>query len=105
MEPQLIPLRADTLRILRTMGEHRPILMLRGDDDGYGTRWLLDGEQIQPVIAKYLMAGGFVCDRGSTDFGARCLGLTEAGRSFRARGERWWSGLGFFERLAVTLFG
>ena len=42
---------------------------------------------------------------GSTEFGARCLGLTEAGRSFRARGERWWSGLGFFERLAVTLFG
>lgn len=108
MEPTahpLIPNRADTLRVLRAMGEYQPILMLRGDDDGYGTRWVLDGQQVQPVIAKYLMAEGLLSDSGPTEFGARRLALTEAGRIFRTNGVNWWSGLGIFQRVWVTLFG
>lgn len=100
-----IPNRADTLRILRGMGERTPILMLIGDDDGYGTRWLLEGQQIQPAIARYLMDTGFLADAGATQFGARLLNLTESGERFRETGLRWWQGLSFLEKVGVTLFG
>jgi len=87
------------------MGDFRPILMLTGDDDGYGTRWVLDGQQVQPGIARYLMAENYVADSGATEFGARTLALTESGRDFRERGLRWWAALGWVQRLQVRLFG
>ena len=101
----LIPNRAQTLEILRLMGRHRPLLMLLGDDDGYGTRWLLDGEQVLPGIAKYLMEGGFIADSGATEFGARKLALTESGKRFRDNGVIWWKSLGFLQRLKITILG
>lgn len=100
-----IPNRAETLKVLRLMGDFQPILMLTGDDDGYGTRWVLDGQQVQPAIAQYLMAEGFVADVGVTEFGARKLALTGAGRDFRERGLRWWRSLGLLQRLNITVFG
>jgi hypothetical protein len=33
-----IPARAETLKILRLMGDYRPMLMLRGESDGCGAR-------------------------------------------------------------------
>jgi len=101
----LIPNRAQTLDVLRLMGTHRPILMLPAADDGYGTRWVLDGQQVQPGIAKYLMEFGFVADTGATEFGARTLKLTDSGNRFRENGILWWASLGFLERLKITLFG
>lgn len=100
-----IPKRAETLQILSLMGEFEPILMLVGDDEGYGTRWLIAGQQIQPAIARYLMESGFIAERGKTEFGARKLALTDIGREFRDKGQRWWSGLNFLEKLKITLFG
>lgn len=100
-----IPDRAETLKVLRLLGPHRPMLMLKGDDDGYGTRWVVEGQQVQPAIASYLMAAGFVADVGATEFGARRLFLTESGLRFRENGLRWWSGLGWLERIKVMLFG
>ena len=38
-----IPRRAETLQVLRLIGERQPLLMLSGSDDGYGTRWTLGG--------------------------------------------------------------
>ena len=101
----LIPNRAQTLDVLRLIGTYRPILMLPGDDDGYGTRWVLDGQQVQPGIAKYLMEAGFIADSGATEFGARRLALTDSGKLFRENGVRWWQSLGFLERLRITFFG
>ncbi|SBT03806.1 conserved hypothetical protein [Candidatus Accumulibacter aalborgensis] len=101
----LIPNRAQTLEVLRLMGTHRPILMLPGNDDGYGTRWVLDGQQVQPWIAKYLMKAGFLADTGATEFGARTLTLTESGNRFRRNGVLWWKSLGFLERLTITILG
>jgi len=100
-----IPNRADTLRVLRAMGDYEPIMMLAGSDDGYGSRWTLAGQQVQPAIARYLMEAGFVAERGRTDFGARCLALTPAGRDFRQRGIAWWRGLGWLEKVRAVLFG
>lgn len=100
-----IPSRAQTLDVLRHMGTYRPMLMLRGSDDGYGTRWLLDGMQVQPGIARYLMEGDFLVDSGATEFGARTLTLTESGKRLRDNGVIWWESLGFLERLTVTIFG
>lgn len=100
-----IPNRAQTLEVLRLMGAYRPILMLPGDDDGYGTRWVLDGQQVQPEIAKYLMKAGFLADTGATEFGARTLTLTESGNRFRENGVLWWQSLGFLERLTITILG
>lgn len=100
-----IPNRAQTLEVLRLMGAYRPILMLPGDDDGYGTRWVLDGQQVQPGIAKYLMKAGFLADTGATEFGARELALTESGKRFRENGVLWWQSLGFLERLTITILG
>lgn len=99
-----IPHRAETLQILRMLGGE-PILMLSGDDEGYGSRWTLSGQQIQPAIARYLMEGGFISDIGKTEFGARQLGLTESGREFLQKGLHWWSGLSWPQKIRVTLFG
>ncbi len=100
-----IPNRADTLRVLRLIGDYRPLLMLRGNDDGYGTRWVLDGQQVEPAIARYLMESEFLIDTGATEFGARNLTLTPLGRSFREKGLVWWESLNWLERVRVTLFG
>lgn len=103
--PQSIPNRAQTLEVLRHMGTYRPLLMLPGYHDGYGTRWVIDGQQVLPGIAKYLMEAGYVADSGATEFGARRLMLTESGKRFRANGIRWWQSLGFLQRLGIRLFG
>lgn len=101
----LIPNRAQTLEILRLMGRHRPLLMLLGDDDGYGTRWLLDGQEVPPGIAKYLMQAGLVADAGATGFGVRRLALTDSGNRVRENGETWWKSLGFIERFKIRILG
>ena len=101
----LIPSRAQTLEVLRLMGAHRPMLMLPGDDDGFGARWLLDGQQVPPGIAKYLMDAGFIADVGATEFGARRLKLTDSGNRLRENGVHWWKSLSFLERLKITIFG
>jgi hypothetical protein len=103
--PSPIPNRVETLRVLRLMGDYEPILMLVGSDDGYGTRWTLGGQQVQPAIARYLMESGCIAENGRTQFGARTLALTADGVSFRERGLRWWDGLSLFEKLKVTLLG
>ena len=100
-----IPLRAETLQVLRLMGRYEPILMLCGDDDGYGTRWTISGQQIQPAIARYLMEAGFIADTGVTEFGARKLALTATGIRFRENGVRWWSSLRFFQKLKIMILG
>ena len=100
-----IPTRAQTLAVLRLMGAYRPILMLPGSEDGGGRRWLLDGQQVLPGIAKYLMNSGFIADEGATDLGARKLTLTEAGRRLRDNGVRWWQSLTTLQRLRVIVLG
>jgi hypothetical protein len=100
-----IPDRAETLQVLRLMGNTAPMLMLAGDADGYGARWIMDGQQVQPAIATYLMNAGFIVDSGATEMGARKLALTESGTQFRKDGLLWWSSLGFFERLKIRFLG
>lgn len=100
-----IPGRAEMLKVLKLMGDYRPMLMLRGDSDGFGARWTIDGQQIQPAIAGYLMNSGFIADAGATEMGARILALTESGVRFRADGLAWWAGLGLLERLKIAVFG
>jgi hypothetical protein len=100
-----IPNRAETLKVLRLMGDYRPMLMLRGDSDGYGARWTIDGQQIQPAIATYLMKSDFIVDSGATEMGARKLTLTDSGTRFRADGLAWWAGLGLLEKLKVVVLG
>lgn len=100
-----IPNRAETLRVLRLMGDCEPILMLTGSDDGYGTRWTLGGQQVQPAIARYLMEAGFLAERGKTHFGARQLSLTIDGLHFRETGLRWWGGLTFLQKMWITVLG
>ena len=101
----VVPHRSQTLDVLRLMAGSVPLLMLRGSDDGYGTRWVLDGQQVPPGIARYLADSGFVAEQGATEFGARRLLLTEDGKRFLENGIAWWSELGLLERLRVTLFG
>ena len=103
--PRPISNRAQTLDVLRLMGRYRPLLMLPGDDDGYGARWLLDGAQVQPSIAKYLIDGDFVAQTGTTGFGARELTLTESGQRLRDNGLRWWASLSLLQRLWVIVRG
>ncbi|MDP3539100.1 MAG: hypothetical protein Q8S26_10420 [Azonexus sp.] len=100
-----IPQRAETLQVLRLMGNFEPILMLTGDDEGYGSRWTLSGQQIQPAIARYLMESGFIADTGKTEFGAKTLTLTETGSRFREKGLNWWAELSFLQKLKVMLLG
>lgn len=100
-----IPSRAETLKVLRLMGSHAPIMMLRGEDNGFGCRWTLHGMQVQPAIAGWLMEQGYLADSGPTEMGARCLILTPAGIEFRDRGLRWWSELGILGRLKVMVLG
>jgi hypothetical protein len=100
-----IPNRVETLRVLRLMGDYEPLLMLIGSADGYGTRWTLGGQQVQPAIARYLMEAGYVVETGRTQLGARRLALTADGRDFRARGMAWWAGLSTFQKLKVTFLG
>ena len=100
-----IPDRAMTLAVLRRMNEQRPLLMLPAELNGYGARWLLDGQQVLPPIAKYLMRMGFIVERGATELGARRFLLTESGSRFRERGLLWWKGLGLLQRLQIRLFG
>jgi hypothetical protein len=101
----MIPNRADTLRVLRLLDERETMLMLPGDADGYGTRWTLGGEQVQPAIARYLMSEGFIAESGSTEYGARILVLTPTGASFREDGLRWWAGLSGLQKLKAVIFG
>lgn len=105
MDPTIIPQRAETLQILQLMGRFEPILMLTGDDEGYGSRWTLSGEQVQPAIARFLMDFGYIADIGQTEFGAIKLALTEKGRQFREKGIIWWNELSFAEKLKVRVFG
>lgn len=105
MLPTSIPQRAETLQVLRLISEFEPLLMLTGDDEGYGSRWTIAGQQVQPAIARYLMESGFIAEIGKTEFGARKLVLTETGSDFRKRGLNWWGELNFLQKLKVTLFG
>lgn len=100
-----IPQRAETLQVLRLISDFEPMLMLSGDDEGYGSRWTLSGQQVQPAIARYLMESGFVAEIGKTEFGARKLVLTKTGSDFRERGLRWWAELNFLQKLKITLLG
>lgn len=107
MEPSpttSIPDRALVLAVLRRISEQRPLLMLPEELDGYGARWLLDGQQVLPPIAKYLMRMGFVAERGATELGAIRFLLTESGSRFRENGLLWWKGLGLLQRLQVRVF-
>ena len=100
-----IPARYETLTVLRYMSPSEPMLMLPGEEDGYGTRWTLGGQQVQPAIAQYLMRGDFIVNTGRTEFGAHILTLTPAGHQLRDNGIRWWSGLSPYAKLKVILFG
>lgn len=104
MFPGTIPHRAETLQVLRLISSE-PILMLTGDDEGYGSRWTISGQQVQPAIARYLMESGFVAEIGQTEFGARKLALTVSGNQFREKGLSWWSGLSLIQKIRVTLLG
>ncbi len=104
MDNTIIPGQAQTLQILDLL-EHSPILMLSGDKDGYGTRWTLSGDQVPPAIAEFLMQAGYIEETGKTGLGAHILKLTDKGRQFRADGRRWWSQLGWLQKLKITLFG
>ena len=100
-----IPIRAETLKVLRFMGKFAPILMLGDDPDGYGTRWTIDGHPVQPAIARYLMESELVADSGATELGARKLALTESGIEFRKDGLLWWNGLSLLQKLQVLIRG
>ena len=104
MFPAAIPHRAETLQVLRLI-INEPILMLSGDDEGYGSRWTIGGQQVQPAIARDLMESGFVAEIGKTEFGARKLALTTTGNQFREKGLNWWSGLSLLQKMRVTLLG
>ncbi len=104
MFPAAIPHRAETLQVLRLI-INEPILMLTGDDEGYGSRWTISGQQVQPAIARYLMESGFVAEIGKTEFGARKLALTVSGNQFREKGLTWWGELSLFQKIRVTLLG
>ncbi|MCK9380452.1 MAG: hypothetical protein M0P95_05220 [Sulfuritalea sp.] len=100
-----IPIRAETLKVLRLMGNYAPILMLGDDAEGYGTRWTIDGQPVQPAIATYLMQSGYIADSGTTELGARKLALTESGAEFRKAGLLWWNGLSLLQKLNILIRG
>jgi hypothetical protein len=90
---------------MQLMGRYAPVIMLGGDADGYGARWTLHGNQVQPGIAGYLMAHGYLADSGPTEMGARKLILTVEGIGFRDDGIAWWNSLGILEKLKIRVFG
>ena len=100
-----IPSRAETIKVLRLMGDYAPILMLAGDKDGYGARWTIDGHPVEPAIARYLMESDLVVDSGATELGVRKLVLTAAGVEFRKNGLRWWDSLNLFQKLGIMIRG
>ena len=100
-----IPGRAETLKVLALMGDYLPILMLVGDADGFGARWTIDGQPVQPAIATYLMQSGFIADSGVTELGARKLALTESGAQFCRDGQLWWASLSLWQQLKILIFG
>ncbi len=104
MHSPVIPSQAQTLQILRAL-KHKPMLMLPGDKDGYGARWMVSGQEIMPAIANFLMESGYLAETGKTELGARILNLTEEGLRFREKGMAWWSSLNWLEKLKITLFG
>lgn len=100
-----IPVRAETLKVLRLMGDHAPILMLGGASGGYGARWTIDGHPVEPAIARYLMESDLVAVSGMTEMGARKLALTESGIEFRKEGLLWWAGLSLLQKIKVLMLG
>ena len=100
-----IPHRAQTLAVLRLMGDREPILMLGEAADICGTRWMLDGVEVPPAIAKYLLREGYIAKAAVTELGAQCLMITAAGKAFRAAGLRWWRRIGWLGRLRVWICG
>lgn len=105
MDEHRVPSRAEMLELLRILAQDEPMILLLGDDDGYGTRWTLLGQQVQPGIARWLTEEGYIAESGTTELGARRLTLTAAGTDFLDDGERWWAELGFFQKLKVRFFG
>jgi hypothetical protein len=103
--PGAIPARFEILELMRLMGRYAPVIMLSGEADGYGARWLLHGHEVQPAIARYLMEQGYLADDGATELGARKLVLTAAGIRFRDDGYAWWNSLGPLQKLKVRIFG
>lgn len=104
MHSPTIPSQAQTLQILRAL-KAQPMLMLPGDADGYGARWMISGQEIMPAIACFLMDSGYLAETGKTELGARILTLTDEGHQFREKGLAWWSTLNWLEKLKITLFG
>ena len=100
-----IPSRAETLEILRMMGDFEPILMLASDGEGYGTRWTLHGQELPSPIVRYLLEEGCLAPDGITEMGARKLVLTAEGATFRDDGNQWWSELSVFQRIKIRLLG
>jgi len=100
-----VPDPAETIKVLSLMGNFAPMLMLRGDADGYGARWSVQGHPVEPAIARYLMELEYVVDAGATEMGARRLTLTESGVRNRTDGMRWWSDLSRWQKLKVRIFG
>lgn len=103
--PPMIPCRAQTLEVMQFMGRCRPLLMLPGDQDGFGTRWMIDGQQVPPVIAEFLLKTGAIAESGVTEFGTHMLRLTEMGLRVLENGVRWWNSLDFVQRLIVRIRG
>ena len=100
-----IPGRAETLAVLHVMYDGLPMLLLPGDGCGYGARWVLDGQSVQPAIATYLMESGYIVETGRTEFGAVVLRMTPDGVRFSDAGQRWWRSLSLLARLRVRFFG
>lgn len=105
MDEHRVPSRAETLELLRILAQDEAMILLPGDDDGYGARWTLLGQQVQPGIARWLTEEGYIAETGVTELGAHILRLTETGVDFLADGERWWAELGWFGKLKARVLG
>jgi DNA-binding PadR family transcriptional regulator len=102
---EAIPNRAETLQVLRLLGDYESLLMLGEHAEDYGTRWTLGGQQVEPAIARYLLTEGFIAERGRTELGARVFRITPTGQRFREDGVAWWGALRLWQRLKVRVFG
>jgi hypothetical protein len=87
------------------MGGRAPMLMLAGDSDGYGARWMIDGYPVEPAIARWLMESGYIASSGTTELGVGTLALTESGVEFLKAGALWWNDLSVLQKLKVIIFG